>query len=66
MKNAVFWDVKPCDSCKNRRIGGIIGAETISELGTTLAVNSNSDTLRVTSPKTAFFIITALKTSNLT
>jgi hypothetical protein len=23
MKNAVFWDVTPCASCKNRRFGGI-------------------------------------------
>jgi hypothetical protein len=22
MKNAVFWDVMPCGSCKNRRFGG--------------------------------------------
>jgi hypothetical protein len=22
MKNAVFWDVTPCDSCKNRCFGG--------------------------------------------
>jgi hypothetical protein len=22
MKNAVFWDVTPCRSCKNRRFGG--------------------------------------------
>jgi hypothetical protein len=22
MKNAVFWDVTPCGSCKNRRLGG--------------------------------------------
>jgi hypothetical protein len=22
MKNGVFWDVLPCDSCKNRRFGG--------------------------------------------
>jgi hypothetical protein len=22
MKNGVFWDVKPYDSCKNRRLGG--------------------------------------------
>jgi hypothetical protein len=22
MKNAVFWDVIPCDSCQNRRFGG--------------------------------------------
>jgi hypothetical protein len=23
MKNAVFWNVTPCDSCKNRRFGGL-------------------------------------------
>jgi hypothetical protein len=23
MKNGVFWDVTPCGSCKNRRLGGI-------------------------------------------
>jgi hypothetical protein len=23
MKNAIFWDVTPCGSCKNRRIGGV-------------------------------------------
>jgi hypothetical protein len=22
MKNGVFWDVTPCGSCKNRRVGG--------------------------------------------
>jgi hypothetical protein len=22
MKNAVFWDVTPCGTCKNRRFGG--------------------------------------------
>jgi hypothetical protein len=22
LKNDVFWDVTPCDSCKNRRFGG--------------------------------------------
>jgi hypothetical protein len=22
LKNAVFWDVTPCTSCKNRRFGG--------------------------------------------
>jgi hypothetical protein len=22
MKNAVFWDVMPCGSCKNQRFGG--------------------------------------------
>jgi hypothetical protein len=41
MKNCVFWDVTPCGSCKNRRVGGTQrlhhqGAR-IGELGTTLA-----------------------------
>jgi hypothetical protein len=22
MKNCVFWNVTPCDTCKNRRFGG--------------------------------------------
>jgi hypothetical protein len=22
VKNGVFWDITPCDSCKNRRFGG--------------------------------------------
>jgi hypothetical protein len=40
MKNAVFWDVTPCDSCKNRRFGGAYGLrhqdDKICELGTML------------------------------
>jgi hypothetical protein len=24
MKRGVFWDVTPCDSCKNRRLGGTL------------------------------------------
>jgi hypothetical protein len=24
MKNDVFWDVRPCSSCKNLRFGGIL------------------------------------------
>jgi hypothetical protein len=23
MKNAIFWDVRPCGSCKNQHFGGI-------------------------------------------
>jgi hypothetical protein len=23
MKNAIFWDITPCGSCKNRRFGGM-------------------------------------------
>jgi hypothetical protein len=42
-KNAIFWDVTPCGSCKNRCFGGTWRRHirmTISELGTTLAVTS--------------------------
>jgi hypothetical protein len=80
MKNGVFWDVMPCGSCKNRRFGGtsssFIKVTRIGELGTTLAATSNRRTLRrswflqephgLTSQKTPFFIVTAVKTSNLT
>jgi hypothetical protein len=41
MKNAVFWDVMPCGSCKKRCIAPIIRLTRISKRGTTLAVNSN-------------------------
>jgi hypothetical protein len=88
MKITVFWDVTPCDSCRNRLFGGtrasIIRVTRIGELGL-LAVASNGRTLNtlmmealrssetsvikephgVTCQKTAFFIATAVKTSNL-
>jgi hypothetical protein len=42
MKNAVFWDVTPYGSCKDRRfrecIASIIRVRRIGELGTTLVV----------------------------
>jgi hypothetical protein len=45
MKNAIFWDVMPCGSCKNRIseecITSIIRVTRISALGTTIAVTSN-------------------------
>jgi hypothetical protein len=52
IKNAVFWDVTLCGSCKNRHFGGkhctIIRLTRISELGTTEAgtvVSSQSDSV---------------------
>jgi hypothetical protein len=61
VKNYVFWDVTPCGSCKNRVSEGlsasIIRVTGIGELGT-LAVISNR--------RVPFFIVTAVKTSNLT
>jgi hypothetical protein len=50
MKNVVFCDVTPYDSCNNRRfrerIAYIIRMTRISELRTTLAVTSNYSTVR--------------------
>jgi hypothetical protein len=41
MKNAVFWDVAPCESCVNRRFGGTyllhLQGTKISERGTSLS-----------------------------
>jgi hypothetical protein len=38
MKNAIFWEVTPCGSCKNLRFGesvaSIIKVTRIGELGT--------------------------------
>jgi hypothetical protein len=49
MKNAVFWDVSPCGTCKNRCFGGINTSVSrvtrIGEIGT-LAVTSNRNMLR--------------------
>jgi hypothetical protein len=53
-KNAVFWDVVPCGSCKSRRFGGkqiasIIRVTRIGAVGKTLAVTSNRSTMRTNS-----------------
>jgi hypothetical protein len=49
MKIDVFWNVTPCDSCKNRRFGGssasFIRVTRIGELGTTLVLTSIRRTL---------------------
>jgi hypothetical protein len=49
MKNAVFWVVMPCGSCKNRRFGGtwrlLHQGDKMGELGTTQAATSNRRTL---------------------
>jgi hypothetical protein len=41
MKNAVFWNVMPCGSCKNRCFGGTCHFHHQGELATTLAITSN-------------------------
>jgi hypothetical protein len=58
MKNAVFWDVTSCDSCKTEvseeSIASIIRVIRIGELGTTLAATSNRSTLRSNSLADSF------------
>jgi hypothetical protein len=72
IKNDVSWYVRPCGSCANQRFGGtiasVIRVTRIGELGITLAVTSNRSKLShsVRSQKTAIFVVTAVKTSNLT
>jgi hypothetical protein len=56
MKNAVFWDVAPCRSYVNRRFGGTYR----------LHRRFTQDIHGATSHMTAFFIVTAVKISNLT
>jgi hypothetical protein len=49
MKNAVFWDVTPCDTCKYQRFGGIYKlrhqGEKNQRTRRTLAVTGNWSTL---------------------
>jgi hypothetical protein len=52
LKNGVFWVVTPCGFCKNRRFGG--------------TWRLLQEPHGVTTQETPFFIVTAVKTSNLT
>jgi hypothetical protein len=73
MKNAVFWDVAPCRSCVNKRFGGTYCPHPRSRIflpwGWRRYVppkrRFTPDPHGATSWKTAFFIVTAVKTSNL-
>jgi hypothetical protein len=51
MENAVFWDVMPCGSGKNRRFGGTYHlqhhGDKKCELGTTLALTSHRRMLQI-------------------
>jgi hypothetical protein len=71
LKNAVFWDVTPCGSCKNRRFLGTYRLHQVHK--NQRARNSIPPKRRllqqpggVTSQNTALFIVSAVKTSNLT
>jgi hypothetical protein len=49
MKNAVFWDVRPCVSVRTdvseEIIASVIRVKRLDELGISLAVTSNRSTL---------------------
>jgi hypothetical protein len=66
MKNAVFWDVAPCRSCVNRRFGGTYLLRLQDRKICEQLRRFTHDLHGTTSQKTAFFIVTAVKTSNLT
>jgi hypothetical protein len=76
MKNAVFFDVTPFGSCKNQSFGGPHylhhqgDKNSWPRIFSRRYVPSNCRFLQephgVTSQKTAFVIVTAVKTSNLT
>jgi hypothetical protein len=74
LKTAVFWDVTLCRSCVNRCFGGTyrlhLQGRKISERGTSVsrwlqARGCTQDRQDATSQNAAFFIVTAVKSSNL-
>jgi hypothetical protein len=82
-KNAVFWDVTPCGSYKNRRFGGKHRLHQedhknrrASQFAISCRLHVGGDVLPkrlflqelhgVTSQKTAFFVVTSVKTSAFT
>jgi hypothetical protein len=72
INNGVFWDVTPCGSCKKRRFG--VTASVVHRFLSPWWRKSYVPRKRrflqephgVTSQKTPFFIVTAMKTSSLT
>jgi hypothetical protein len=78
MRNAVFWDMTPCGSPKNRRYGATEALVTANVVPSSLiffslmtkAIRSSETSVLkqphgVTSHNTALFIVTAVETSNL-
>jgi hypothetical protein len=67
LKNAVFWDLAPCTSCVIRRFGGTyclhLQGKKIRERRASVSRWLHTRTSR---RHMAFFIVTVVKTSNLT
>jgi hypothetical protein len=73
LKNGVFWVVTPCGSCKNHRFGGTWRLLHQGDKNRCTRRRQFPPKRRflqephgVTTQKTPFFIVTAVKTSNLT
>jgi hypothetical protein len=76
MKNGVFWVVTPCGSCKNRlleepgasfiRVRRLLVAACVVPSSPIFVTLMKEAPHGVTTQKTPFFIVTAVKTSNLT
>jgi hypothetical protein len=74
VKNAVFRDVPPCGSSKNRQFGGTYRLHLQGEMNqrnkNNVGINWQLEHVAkphgIASQKTAFFIVTAVETSNLT
>jgi hypothetical protein len=80
VKNAVIWDVRPRGSCKNRRFGGTYRLHRQGDKNCRARNNVSrnyqphahfppqhrflQEPYDATSQKTAFFTVTAVKTSN--
>jgi hypothetical protein len=72
MKNAVSCVMMPSDSCKNRRFVGTYVPSSLNLFTLIMQAVQSAETsvltraLRPHIPKLEFFIVTAVKTSNLT
>jgi hypothetical protein len=65
VKNVVFWDAAPCRSSVNRRFGGTYRLD-LQGRKNPLTRNQREQVAAATTQKTTFFIMTVVKTSDLT
>jgi hypothetical protein len=62
--NAVFWDVTPCGSCKNKRFLGIrVASGNMMEAIRSSETRFLQESHGVTSQKTVFTLVTVVKTT---
>jgi hypothetical protein len=66
VKNTIFWGVRPCGFSKNRRFGGTYRFHYQSDKNRRARNNVSNTQQPKSTAKTAVFIVTAAKPSNLT